>query len=118
VPRFAAGTIVIVDWRGDAMPKEPNKLRPAVVVEDDALFDSGHPNIIVVPLTEDPGLAVASLSVAIDPTPENGCTKRCYALAPFVTSASAHRMRGTSSHITDQQLRRIRRQIAEAIGAA
>jgi hypothetical protein len=28
-----AGQIVLTDWRGDAMPKEPNKRRPAVVVE-------------------------------------------------------------------------------------
>jgi hypothetical protein len=34
----SAGQIVIADWR-DALPKEPNKLRPAVVVEGDALFD-------------------------------------------------------------------------------
>jgi hypothetical protein len=27
----AAGQIVLVDWR-DALPKEPNKRRPAVVV--------------------------------------------------------------------------------------
>ena len=120
MPRFAAGAvvIVIVDWRGDALPKEPNKLRPAVVVENGRLFDVGHPNIIVVPLTEDSHLALASLSVAIDPTPENGCTKRCFALAPLVTSASISRMRATPSRITDQQLRRIRLQIAEAIGAA
>jgi mRNA interferase MazF len=111
------GAIVIVDWRGDALPKEPNKLRPAVVVENDLLFDAEHPNVIVVPLTEDASLALPSLSVAIDPTPENGCTKRCFALAPLVTAASVRRMRATPSRITDQQLRGIRRRIAEAIGA-
>jgi mRNA interferase MazF len=116
VPRFAAG--VIVDWRGDALPKEPNKRRPAIVVEDESLFDPAHPNVIVVPLTEDTDLAFPGLSLAIDPTPENGCTKRCFALAPFVTSASISRMRATPSRITDQQLRRIRLQIAEAIGVA
>ena len=30
--RFAAGDIVLADWR-DALPKEPNKRRPAIVVE-------------------------------------------------------------------------------------
>src|ERR1051325_11112278 len=33
-----AGQIVLADWRGDARPREPNKRRPAVVVEDDVLF--------------------------------------------------------------------------------
>lgn len=116
MPRFAAGAIVIVDWRGDALPKEPNKLRPAIVVEDHLLFDAAYPNVIVVPLTEDTDLAFPGLSLAIDPTPENGCTKRCFALAPLVTSASAKRMRATPSRVTGQQLRRIRLQIAEAIG--
>ncbi len=77
--RFKAGTIVIVDWRGGALAKEPNKLCPAVVVEDDGLFGPNYPNVIVVPLTEDADPAIPDLSVVIDPTPQNGCTKRCYA---------------------------------------
>src|SRR6516164_8375077 len=39
---FSGGQIVIVDWR-DALPKEPNKLCPAVVVEDETLFDPAYP---------------------------------------------------------------------------
>lgn len=34
-----AGQIVLADWHGDPLLKEPNKRRPAVVVEDDGLFD-------------------------------------------------------------------------------
>jgi mRNA interferase MazF len=26
---FTTGDIVLADWRGDALPKEPNKRRPA-----------------------------------------------------------------------------------------
>ncbi len=70
-----AGQIVLADWRGDALPKEPNKRRPAVVVEDDGLFAPSYPNAILVPLTEDPALAIPDLSVAIPPTAENGCSK-------------------------------------------
>lgn len=117
MPGIAAGAIVIVDWRGNALPKEPNKLRQAVVVENDALFDEFYPNIIVVLLSDDGRLALPSLSVAIDPTPENGSAKRCFALAPFVTSASLTRVRATPSRITDRQLRQIRRQITESVGS-
>jgi mRNA interferase MazF len=56
VERFEAGQIVIVDWR-DALPKEANKRRPAVVMEDSALFDPSYPNVILVPLTEDSRLS-------------------------------------------------------------
>jgi mRNA interferase MazF len=116
VAAFAAGDIVIADWRGGALPKEPNKLRPAVVIEDEQLFGPDYPNVILVPLTEDAGLAIAGLMEPIEPSPENGCTKRCYALAPFVASTSAQRLRATPSRITADQLARIRRQVAEAIG--
>jgi mRNA interferase MazF len=112
---FSAGQIVIVDWR-DALPKEPNKLRPAIVVEDDELFDPSYPNVILVPLTEDERLAIPELSLAIDPTPQNGCPQRCHALSHCVAATSAARVRLTTSRITDQQLSVIRRQIAIAIG--
>jgi hypothetical protein len=61
--RAKAGDIVIVDWRGGASPTEPNSLRPAVVVEDETLFAPDYPNILVVPLTSDAGIAMPSLSV-------------------------------------------------------
>ena len=123
---FTAGDIVIADWRGDALPKEPNKLRPAVVIQDEALFGPAYPNVILVPLTEDAGLGIQGLVEPIEPTTENGCSKPCFALAPFVASTSTARARGararwaswlsSQSRITADQLARIRRQVAEAIG--
>ncbi len=113
--RFEAGQIVVVDWR-DALPKEANKRRPAVVIEDSALFDPSYPNVILVPLTEDSRLVMAELSVRIEPAPENGCSKPCFAVSPLVAATSRARVRGTESRITPAQLARIRRQVAEAIG--
>jgi mRNA interferase MazF len=110
-----AGQIVVVDWR-DALPKEPNKRRPAVVVEDDDLFDASYPNLLLVPLTEDQGLAVPDLSVTIPPTPGNGCTKTSYALAHHVTATSKLRVTPTGSRVTDAQLAEIRRLIGAAVG--
>jgi len=114
--RAKAGDIVIVDWRAGVLPKEPNSLRPAVVVEDETLFAPDYPNVLVVPLTSDASIAMPSLSVTIDPTPENGCEQRCFALAPFVTSVSNRRVRVTASCIGRGQLADIRRRIADAIG--
>ena len=114
---FAPGQIVIADWR-DALPKEANKFRPAVVVEDGDLFVVDYPNVILVPLSGDEKLAMPDLSLAIEPAPENGCASRCYALANHVTTASKRRIRQTSSRITSDQLQAIREQIATAIGLA
>lgn len=114
--RFRAGQIVIADWR-DALPKEPNKVRPAVVVEDHELFGDSYPNVILVPLTEDERLAIPDLALAIDPTEQNGCTKRCWALSHCVATTSTARLRGTESAISASQLAIIRQQITVAIGA-
>jgi hypothetical protein len=112
---FAPGQIVLVDWR-DALPKEPNKLRPAVVVEDGGLFGPSYPNVILVPLSDDSDFAMGDLSLVIEPTPENGCTKRCYALSHCVTTNSMSRVTPTRSRILREQLAIIRHQIAVAIG--
>ena len=111
-----AGQIVLADWRGDAMPKEPNKRRPAVVVEDDGLFAPSYPNAILVPLTEDSALAIPDLSVAIAPTAENGCSKPCWAVSHLVATTSKARLQATSSRVTSEQLTAIRYQIALAVG--
>ena len=115
VPAFAAGQIVLADWR-DGLPREPNRLRPAIVVQDSDLFDPDYPNVILVPLSEDRFTVAADLSVAIEPTPENGCTKRCYALSPSVAATSVRRITATASRVLPAQLTEIRRQIGYVIG--
>jgi mRNA-degrading endonuclease toxin of MazEF toxin-antitoxin module len=112
-----AGQIVLVDWRGAALPKEPNKLRPCVVVEDEGLFHDTFPNVIIVPLADSNEFLIPSLTVTIDPTSENGCAKTSHAVSHSVTVASKQRVvRTTPSRITNVQLRQIREQIAECIG--
>ncbi len=107
----------MVDWRGDALPKEPNRLRPAVVIENPALFEPDYENVIVVPLTEDGDLIIRSLSLPILPTIENGCSKPCWAAAHLVTATSKQRVRATRSTVTTDQLTAIRQRVARAIGA-
>lgn len=116
--RHAAGSIVVVDWRGGSLPQEPGKLRPAVVVEDHELFPQEYPNTLVVPLTRDEGLAHRSLAERIEATADNGADATCWALAHHVTSVSLHRVNPTGSRITPEQLSSIRRRITVAVGAA
>jgi mRNA-degrading endonuclease toxin of MazEF toxin-antitoxin module len=111
-----AGDIVLADWRGDALPKAPNKRQPAVVVEDDGLFAPAYPNTILVPLTDDPALAIPDLAVSIAPTPENGCAKPCWAVSHLVATTSKLRLQPTPSRVTPEQLSAIRKQITLSIG--
>ena len=111
-----AGQIVLADWRGDALQKEPNKRRPAIVVEDDGLFAPSYPNAILVPLTDDDALVIPDLAVSITPSPENGCSKPCWAVSHLVATTSKARLTATHSWITADQLAAIRRQIALTVG--
>ena len=115
--RPAAGSIVLVDWRSGALPAEPTRRRPVVVVEDVGLFPDAYPNLLVVPLTRDQGLAYPSFAEQIEPTPENGAAETCWALAHHVTSVSMKRVSPTPSRLTAEQLSRIRRRVALAVGA-
>jgi len=114
---YHAGEIVLADWRGDALPHEPNKLRPAVVVEDSRLFAPAYRNVILVPMTDDSRLVIQDLAVLMTPSAENGCTKPCWAVAHLVTTTSKARLRRTPSRVTAAELAAIRRRIAEAVGA-
>jgi mRNA-degrading endonuclease toxin of MazEF toxin-antitoxin module len=117
VGSLAEGEIVLIDWRGDGLRQEPNKLRPCVVVEDHGLFEESFPNVLIVPLADDSSYLIPSLCVRIEPTPENGCTKPCFAVSHSITVASKHRIaRLTSSRIDREQLNAIRAQIAICIG--
>jgi len=110
------GAIVLVDWRRGGLPKEPTNLRPSIVVEDSRIFDEEHLNLIVVPITTDVNLAIPALSVAIDPSPQNGCKGRCYALAFNVTSVSGGRIKPTNGSVTGVQLHAIRQKIGICVG--
>ena len=67
-----AGQIITVDWRKDPndpgqdpQPPEPNKLRPAVVVQNCELFDPAYLTVLVVPMTGDPALVMAALPAVL-----------------------------------------------------
>ncbi|MHB8144787.1 MAG: type II toxin-antitoxin system PemK/MazF family toxin [Vulcanimicrobiaceae bacterium] len=114
---FNPGQILLVDWPSEAPPKEPDKLRPCVVIESPDLFDELYPNVLVVPLTDDRAYVIPALSVEIAPSPQNGCAKTCYAASHAVTTASKQRVEAaTASQITLEQVERIRLQVAESIG--
>ncbi len=122
---LTAGQIVTVDWRKepedsaqDPRPPEPNKLRPAVVVQDTDLFDPSYPTVLVVPMTGDRELAIADLTVVLQPTATNGCNKVSYLLPQNLTCAAKTRITVvTDSHITPAQLQRLRQLIVLLIGA-
>jgi len=120
-----AGQIVTVDWRKDPEdpeqdphPPEPNKLRPAVVVQDTELLDPSYPTVLVVPMTSDRELVMADLTVVLQPTATNGCKKVSYLVPQNLTCVAKTRIKEvTDSHITPAQLQQIRELIALLIGA-
>ncbi len=90
-----AGQIVTVDWRKDPdhpaqdpQPPEPNKLRPAVVVQDTELFDPAYP-----------------------------CKKVSYLLPQSLTCVAKTRITAaTNSQITPAELQQLRQLVVLTIG--
>ena len=119
-----AGQIVTVDWRKDPMdpaqdpqPPEPNKVRPAVVVQDTGLFDPTYPTVLVVPMTGDLSLAIEALTVVLQPSPSNGCKKVSYLLPQNLTCVSKARIAtATGSEITPAELQLLRQLVVLTIG--
>lgn len=91
--------------------------QPAIVVSSPRFFGTGLPFEIVVPLTGESALAIAGASTIIEPTAENGCTKRSYALAWNVQTVPHARLTETSSFVTQHDLGDIRALIGAAVAA-
>jgi hypothetical protein len=114
---LTAAQIVLMNLR-DGLPDEPARLRSCVVIEDPDLFGDAYANVIVVPLTHDRVASFSLVMTTIDPTPENGCDDRSYALAAHVASYSRNRIvNATKSRVTDEQLAIVRAQVALVIAA-
>jgi mRNA-degrading endonuclease toxin of MazEF toxin-antitoxin module len=115
--QFAAGDILIVNWRGAGLSREANKIRPCVIVEDADLFSEEHETVIVVPLTTSAPTVISQLSVRVPPTLENGLERTSFAPAYMVTAASKRRVDPEPiGRITPAQLRSIREHMAEVLG--
>ena len=119
-----AGQIVAVDWRKEPAdpaqnpePPEPNKLRPAVVVQDTDLFDPAYPTVLVVPMTGDSALAIPDLTVVLQPCRTNGCKKLSYLLPQHLTCVAKTRITSvTQSEITPAELQQLRQLVVLTIG--
>lgn len=106
-----AGQIVTVDWRKDPddpaqdpHPPEPNKLRPAVVVQDCELFDPAYPTVLVVPMTGDSEMAIADLTVVLQPSSTNGYKKVSDLLPQTLTCVARTRITAANDcYVTPDQ---------------
>ncbi len=113
-----AGQILWIDFRKYARPKEPNKLRPGIVVEDSTLFVSAFPNIVVVPCTTALTFEVIDLCVEIEPDESNGFDRVNWAIAHSITAASKARIvKETNYRVSAQHLAEIRGRIGETLGS-
>jgi mRNA-degrading endonuclease toxin of MazEF toxin-antitoxin module len=111
-----AGQILWIDFRRDALPKESNRLRPGIVVEDCGLFSSAFPNVVVVPCTTALTFEVPELCVQIEPDGCNGFDRMNWAIAHNVTTASkAHIVKETAYHVSPEHLAEIRARIIETL---
>ncbi|MDQ2907845.1 MAG: type II toxin-antitoxin system PemK/MazF family toxin [Candidatus Eremiobacteraeota bacterium] len=114
--RPRAGSIVVVDWRGGVPPNEPNRLRPAVVIDDHRLFPDEYGSIFVAPMTRDETIVHPAFAVSIEPSAKNGCGERCWIMGNYASVVSLARVRTTASAISDDQLVQVRLKLSFMIG--
>jgi len=116
VIRPSGGSIVIIDWRGGVPPNEPNRLWPAVVIDDHHLFPDEYQSIFVAPMTRDETIVYPAFAISLEPSSQNGCLERCWILANYASVVSLARVRTTSSTISDEQLMQVRLKLSFMIG--
>ncbi len=88
-----------------------------MVVQNTELFDPAYPTVLVVPMTSDPDLAIADLTVVLQPSPSNGCKKLSYLLPQNLTCVAMTRITGaTKSQITPAELQQLRQLVVLSIG--
>ncbi|MDP9024225.1 MAG: type II toxin-antitoxin system PemK/MazF family toxin [Candidatus Eremiobacteraeota bacterium] len=116
---MTSGSIVWLDFRRDSVPKEANKLRPAIIVEDRSLFAAEFPNVVVVPCTTRLTYEIPALCVRIEPDERNGFDLTNWAVAHSVTTASKSRIVKTTDYrVSTRSLAEIRARIVELLGAS
>jgi mRNA interferase MazF len=114
--RPRAGDILIVDFRAGALPGEPNKIRPAVVIDNDMLFADDFDGVFVAPITSDERRVHPLFAVLLEPDMQNRCKTRSWVLGNRATAVSPLRCRMTEASITTEQLQLVRQRVAYMMG--
>ncbi len=104
------GDIVVV-----AAPGDYGKPRPAVVVQADALTESGIGSVILCLLSST--LVEAPLfRLAVEPTPENGLRQQSQIMVDNLLAVTRERITEVIGRIDDEQLLRLNRTLAFVVG--
>jgi mRNA interferase MazF len=111
-----AGSIVVADFRGRPLPGEPNKLRPAVVLQDEKLFFNDYDLVFVAPITSDTTFVHPAFAVRLEPSARNGCNAPSWIIANAPMAIALTRTRPTPSSITKEELELARLRVAQMMG--
>ena len=104
------GDIVVV-----AAPGNYGKPRPAVVVQADALTESGIGSVILS-LLSSTVVEVPLIRLTIEPTPENGLRQISQIMVDKLLAVSHERITEVIGCIDDEQLLRLNRTLAFVVG--
>lgn len=86
-------------------------------MQDCELFDPAYPTVLVVPMTGDPSLAIADLTVVLQPNSTNGCRKVSYLLPQNLTCVAKTRITdATECCVTTTELQQLRQLVVLVIG--
>lgn len=96
-------------------PGEYGKPRPAVIVQADALNQSGLASVIVCPFTST--IKEAPLfRILVNPAPENGLSRPSQIMVDKVQAVAMKRMGKRVGSLTDEQVLQLNRTLAFVVG--
>ena len=104
------GDIVVVSAPGDY-----GKPRPAVVVQADALTESGIGSVILC-LFSSTVVEAPFIRLTVEPTPENGLRQLSQIMVDKLSAVSNERITAVIGRINDEQLLRLNRTLAFVVG--
>jgi mRNA interferase MazF len=107
---MSRGDLVIV-----AAPGDYGKLRPAVIVQSDAIPES-HASVVICQITSE--LAEADFRVTIEPGPETGLRARSQVMADKSVTIRRERIGQRIGHLGTSDMARLNVALAFVIGLA
>jgi mRNA interferase MazF len=97
-------------WFADLDPSigsEPGKIRPMVIIQSDVLNKAGHGTTVACAISSLTTAGVSFIRIAIDPSGNNGLSKRSYILCDQIRAIDVSRLKNRVGMLEQNDINRL-----------